>query len=172
MIKVYELRALQNNYIVSIPFKGVTVRCEFKDGNIAKGIHARLFTNDKFKQMAIEHCELNGRVWKLVETVKEPEDEAAEQRAAQQAVTRQSPANAGTPQEPANVQTPASAGDDTQEPAGDDDGDAGKSAPMEFANLAEAILYVAANYGQQVESAAQARQVLKDNGIKAVIHNG
>lgn len=164
MIKVYELRALQNNYIVSIPFKGVTVRCEFKDGNIAKGIHARLFTNDKFKQMAIERCELNGRMWKLVETVKEPEDEAAEQHAAQQ--------SDGTRQDPANTQTPEPAGDGAKGPAGDDDSDAGKAAPMEFANLAEAILYVAANYGQQVESAAQARQVFKDNGIKAIIHNG
>lgn len=162
MIKVYELRAPQNNYIVSVPFKGVTVRCEFKDGNIAKGIRARLFTNDQFKQMAIENCELNGRVWKLVETIQEPEDEAAEQRAAAQ--------DSGTRQNPANTQ--ALAGDDAKEPTGDDDSDAGKAAPMEFANLAEAILYVATNFGQQVESAAQARQVFKDNGIKAIIHNG
>ena len=166
MIKVYELRALQNNYIVSIPFKGVTVRCEFKDGNIAKGIHARLFTNDSFKQMAIEHCELNGRVWKLVETVKEPEDEAAEQRAAQKATAQKTSAK---------PEAQAPAGDNTQEPVIDEaeqDGAADKANTMEFANLAEAIVYVATNYGLQVESAAQARQLLKDNGIKAVIHNG
>ena len=187
MIKVYQLKALQNNYIVSVPFKGVKVRCEFKDGNIAKGIYARLYTNDPFKQMAIESSTMYGKQWVLVEKVREPEDDeqkpakriikklvvtkpadkpADETGTVQEAEHAEDAAEADTAQTEAE-QTPAEETPEQEaEPA--DDGENKK----EFANLAEAVMFIAANYGQQVESASQARKVLADNGIKATIHNG
>lgn len=163
MIKVYQLTALQNNYIVSIPFKGVKVRCEFKGGNIAKGIYARLYTNDLFKQMAIEQCEMNGKMWKLVEKVKEAGDvEPVKKPATNKPAPSKNPTT--EPQKPADSTQDVTEPGDQETPA--DEG------TKDFANLAEAILFIASTFGQQVETEAQARKVLKDNGIKAVIHKG
>lgn len=159
MIKIYELKALQNNYIVSLNFKGVKVRCEFKDGNIAKQIHARLFTNDRFKQMAIEQSELNGKMWQLVKSIPEPDDNKPKQSTDKPAAKPQ-----GADSDGQDAKTPEE-GQDL--PA---DGQAGNT--KEFANVAEAIMYIATTYNEQVTNASQARKLLADKGIKAVIHNG
>ncbi len=177
MIKIYQLRSLQNNYIVSVPFKGVRVRCEFKNGNIAKGIYARLYTNDRFKQMALEQSELYGNTWVLVEKIKEADDDVvkpavkkpekiADSVAPKQTKQEEKPVEAAPETQTAkgeSVEAAEAAGEKTQ---GEKDGQ------LEFANLGEAVLYIAQNFNQQVQSASQARKVLSENGIKAIIHNG
>lgn len=163
MIKVYQLKALQNNYIVSIPFKGAKVRCEFKNGNIAKGIYARLVTNEPFRQKAIEQSDMYGKMWQLTETIKEPGDDEVKKPAPKPVATK--PATKKDA-EPTPEPVPEAAEPTPAEPADDGKG------KMEFANLAEAVVYIATTYGQQVENASQARKVFADNGIKAVIHNG
>ena len=165
MIKVYQLKALQNNYIVSIPFKGVKVRCEFKDGNIAKGIYARLYTNDRFKQMAIEQCELNGKMWQLVEKVKEPGDEEVTVKPAGNVAAKPAEKSTGTvATEPANISAT-----ETDDEAAVAPQQTGQDEQKVFSNLAEAILFIASTYAVQVENASQARKILKEHGINAVI---
>ena len=165
MIKVYQLTQAQNNFIVMIPFKGCQVEAKFEKGNVSKGVYARLYTNDKFVQRAVESSEMYGRMFRLVEQLAEPGDEIEEKKAEKKAPqVPQEPAPAPEqPQTPETPQEPAPGGEGEQDPG---------EGKMTFANLAEAILYIANNFGVAVQNENEARNVLKEHGILPVIKRG
>lgn len=180
MIKVYQLTMPQNNFIVTIPFKGCQVQAQFKNGNVAKGINARLYTNDKFMQRALESNEMFGKTYKLVDTVKEPGDDEAE---AQKPAAKQ-PAKPNKPsgkksekkaeqqeQKPADEQEPAQkegAPEETSEGEGES-GDNADDGSLSFDTTGEAIQYIAQKYNQQVKTKGAAIAFLAEQGVKAVI---
>jgi len=176
MLKVYQLRRNQNTFEVTLKYKGVGVRVSFVDGNTYNDIPAKCYTNDKFKQMAIE----NSQMYKNKEIVLE--------RSIQEASDRMAPAASHTAVKkmPArgSVKAVQKAGKQTQKqkPKAEDqtpenqnteiqDYDAEGLKKMEF-TLAEAIQYIATNYQQQVQTPNEARAFLKEKGIKATIKNG
>lgn len=172
MIKVYQLTQPQNNFIVMIPYKGCQVEAKFEKGNVSKGVYARLYTNDKFVQRAVEASEMYGHMYKLVETVAEPEDEVVAAKATAKKVPEapapQVPADQQT-QKPETPQEPAPEGEGEK---GADDGKDAEDGKMVFANLGDAIVYVAQNFQVSVKSEAEARNVLKEHGILPVIKRG
>lgn len=147
MIKVYQLTQAQNNFIVLIPFKGCKVEAKFEKGNVSKGIYARLYTNDKFVQRAVESSEMYGTMFKLVQTLAEPGDN-----------------------KPKSVKPAQPAAPVATQPAQPEEADA--DGKMTFANLAEAIVYIANQYQISVTTESEARNVLKEHGILPVIKRG
>ena len=179
MIKVYQLTMPQNNFIVTIPFKGCQVQAQFKNGNVAKGINARLYTNDKFMQRALESNEMFGKTYKLVDTVKEPgDDEAEAQKPVKQPAKPNKPSGKKNEkkaeqqeQKPADEQEPAQeegAPEETSEGEGDS-GDNADDGSLSFDTTGEAIQYIAQKYNQQVKTKGAAIAFLAEQGVKAVI---
>lgn len=166
MLKIYQLRLRQNSFDVTMKFRGVGVRVTFIDGNVYDGTPAKCYTNDPFKQRAIESSQMfkDGDI--VLE--RQVEEESDRQAAAQKAATASSGNSAATMQ-PA-PQFPAPPTEPVTEPAGDGAGDGGEK--MEFANLAEAIMYIAQTWQIPVQTEKDARQVLKDHGITPVIKKG
>ena len=147
MIKVYLLRKAQNNYEVTIPYKSVKVRLAFTDGNVHNGVPARLYTNNVFKQKAIEASELfKNQEIVLEKTIAEAEDSVAKKPEAQEPT--------GDKLEPV-VKKPEA------EPTGD---------KLEFASLADAIVYVAQTFNEQATTEKEVRKILAEHGQKATIH--
>lgn len=172
MIKVYATVEVKNNLITTIPFKGVKVRVEFTGGNVMKNIPAKLYTNDPFTQKALDESDLNGRMFRLVQTVIEEGDKKP--------AAKQPPVN--NPKPPVNTDTPEQAPEppaeqddqpkDEGEKGGDTDGKQDNK-KLEFANLGEAITYIAAKYGEQVETENAARKFIEEKeGVKPIIHKG
>lgn len=165
MIKVYQLRKDLNSFEILLPYKGAKVKVTFKDGNTYKGIRPRLYTNDKFRQKVLESSHLYKEgVIVLERTIKEAgDDEAAD--------TQQSTRGGNTSHaEPGvTVETKKIVGSGEEQSLSDDEA-AVSGEKLEFANLAEAIVYVAQQYGQQVQTANEVRKVLQEHGQKAVIH--
>ena len=172
MIKVYQTIESKNNVITTISFKGVKVKVEFKGGNVMKGIPARLYTNDPFVQKALDESDQKGRMYRFVQELPEAGDIKPSKLSAKRQVAKPSAAKTegaagsgnGTPEvsdapDPGFPEQPESDGDDGQR--------------LEFENLAEAITYIAATWGEQVESESQARKLIEDKtGVKPVIHKG
>lgn len=184
MIKVYQTITCQNNLITTINFKGVKVKVEFKGGNIMKGIPARLYTKDPFVQKALDESDLKGRMYRFLQELPDGDDgktvAAVAQQPTRQAAPEDPAANAtGTVAEP-KPGFPAfpdvdgdgdGAADGNGDGATDDDGATGQK--LEFDNLAEAITYIAATWGEQVENENQARKFIEEKtGVKPVIHKG
>ena len=147
------------------------MRVAFVDGNNYREIPAKCYTRDPFKQRAIE----NSQMFKDKEIVLERaiEEESDRKKAPTQTAKSQDQQNAG----PDARQSVGAAGDTpTVEPgaatespgAGTDDGIEKKV----FDNLAEAIQFIAATYQVQVQTANEARNFLKEKGIKATIKQG
>lgn len=192
MIKVYQTIECKNNVITTITFKGVKVKVEFKGGNMMKGIPARLYTRDPFVQKALDESDQKGRMYRFVQELPEgnesKKEAAASQQPTRQPATEQPGADApGTGAEPENPGADApGTGAEPENPAADAAGtaaepnseeaqDGGKTADhgLEFDNLAEAITYIAATWGEQVESESQARKFIEEKtGMKPVIHKG
>lgn len=160
MIKEYQLHKLQNSYEVTLYYKGVKVRVAFTGGNVYKNTMPRFRTNDLFKMKAIESSELfKNKEVVVVRTINEKP--AVQQTVVQQRKKVVKPAI----QQP--VATPV------QQPAPEQsqgDGDGGQT--MEFANLGEAILYVAQNYQTEAQTEKEVRDILKANGINPKIKRG
>ena len=158
MLKIYQLRLKQNTFDVTLKYRGVSVRVAFVDGNNYREIPAKCYTRDPFKQRAIE----NSQMFKDKEIVLERaiEEESDRKKAAgKQTASQQGPA----------VDAPADAGlTDTTTGASADDSMAKKV----FDSLSDAILFVATNYQAQVQTANEARNFLKEKGIKATIKQG
>ena len=154
MIKVYQLRKLQNNYDVVLYYKGVGVKVAFTDGNTYKGVFPKCYVRDPFRQLVIEASELfkSGEV--VVERV------IPELGDTQPKPTK--PAPAPKPQNPA-----PDAGN-----GGTDGGDGQGGTEMNFGSADEAILYVAQTFGQQITTEKEAREILKANGITPHIKKG
>lgn len=149
MIKVYLLRKAQNNYEVTIPYKSVKVRLAFTDGNVHNGVPARLYTNNEFKQKAIEASQLfKNQEIVLEKTIAEAEDSVVKESGAEE----REPRNEEAPQPPKGV---------VEEPTGE---------KLEFASLADAIVYVAQKFNEQATTEKEVRKILAEHGQKATIH--
>lgn len=203
MIKIYRTVLNQNNLITTIPFKGVKVRVEFTGGNMMRGIPAKFYTNDRFTQRALDESDQYGRLFTLEKAVAEEGDVEPAGKAAgtvvqpasatatksQGTVVVETPLGSGSAT-PAGGQgngdsadggaaaelQPAENGTEQPDETGGNEQGAGERESadnLEFDNLGEAITYIAAHYGIQVETAYQARNVIREQaGVKAVIHNG
>lgn len=165
MIKEYQLHKLQNSYEVTLYYKGVKVRVAFTGGNVYKNTMPRFRTNDLFKMKAIESSELfKNKEVVVVRTINEKP--AVQQTVVQQRKKVVKPAiqqSVATP-----VQQPAPEPQTPEQSQGD--GDGGQT--MEFANLGEAILYVAQNYQAEAKTEKEVRDILKANGINPKIKRG
>lgn len=165
MIKEYQLTQPQNNFFVTIPYKGCQVEVRFEHGNIAKGIHAKYVTNDKFHQRAIENSEMYGKLFKLVGKVKEPGDDEEQKRPLANTTKK--------------VTTPAAKGGNTKsggkktsepEPAPAPESDTENKNKMTFESVADAIVYIATNYeGTEVRTEEEAIAFLAEHGITAEV---
>lgn len=164
MIKQYQLNKRQNNFDITLNYKGVKVKVSFSGGNTYKGILPTCYEKDLFRQRAIEASQLfKDREIVLKRTIAEAGD-------SKQAVAVQAKKVAVAPKTVAKkvVQKPA-----VQHPAQDqplDEGDGTQA--MEFQNLGEAILYIAKNWQQQAKTEKEAREILKAHGINPKIKKG
>ena len=155
----------QNSYDVTLRYRGVGVRVSFVDGNTYNGTPAKCYTRDEFKQRAIE----NSQLYKDGDIVLERsvEEESDRKKAAEKAAKA-----AGNPATESQGTVTGNQGTvkDTQGTGegGDDDG----MEKMTFGNLGEAILYIATTYQVQVQTANEARALLKEKGIKATVKQG
>ena len=156
MIKVYLLRKAQNNYEVTIPYKSVKVRLAFTDGNVHNGVPARLYTNNEFKQKAIEASQLfKNQEIVLEKTIAEAEDSVAKKPEAEPTGEKLEPVAKKPEAEPVSKKPEA------QEPTGE---------KLEFASLADAIVYVAQTFNEQATTEKEVRKILAEHGKKATIH--
>lgn len=179
MLKIYRLNKKQNTFEVTLKFKGVGVHVSFVDGNTYNGTPAKCYTNDAFKQRAIEASQMfKDREITLERTVEEKSDrKATDTQAAARVVAK-----------PASKQAPKAAGKTSGKGKASDTskaGKQGKQAPKQdqkpepekepekvFDNLGEAILYIAQNYDQDIQDEAEVLDFLKANGVNAVIKKG
>lgn len=178
MIKQYQLSRRQNNFEITLYYKGVKVKVNFSGGNTYKGVSPKCFESDPFKQRAIEASQLfKDREIVLLRTIAEPGDskpaisvQTKKVSAAPKSVVKKivKPA-VQKPDTPAPVD-PAPSPSDPVNPS--DPSDVTEPASKEFGNLGEAILFIAQNYQTQVKTEKEARDILKANGINPVIHKG
>lgn len=162
MIKIYVTCENKNNLITTIPFKGVKVQVEFTGGNVMKGLPAKFYCSDPFTQKALDESDQKDRLYRLAQVIPEESEQAADPGGktaghGQMADGRGQAANSDF--EPTNASS-------------DSDGSAAGE-KLEFENLAEAVTYIAAHYGEQVESESQVRKFLEEKeGRKCLIHKG
>lgn len=188
MLKIYQLRLKQNSFEVVLKYKGVGVKVAFVDGNTYNGTPAKCYTNNLFKQKAIE----NSKMFKDKEIVLERQvEEESDRKAAakkvamqqQKTAAKQTPKPATSAPKPSPKPEPKPTFDEAQgtpepetaEPATESPEPVKGSDGLEkktFDGLAEAIQFIATNYQTQVTSANEARAFLKEHGIKATIKNG
>lgn len=171
MIKQYKLNKRQNNYDITLYYKGVKVRVQFSGGNTYKGVLPKCAERDPFRQRAIEASQMfKDREIVLERTIAEPGDNkpavvVQAKKVAKPAVVSQTkkvaapvaPAPQPDP-EPETEQTPA------PEPQKDE--------AKEFANLGEAILYIAQTWQLEAKTEKEAREILKAHGINPKIKKG
>lgn len=190
MIKVYQLRLRQNTFEVTLKYKGVGVRVTFEEGNVYNGTPARCYTNDPFKQRAIEASSMFQQKEIVLErTITEPGD--AKKPAAPKPAVQPAPAKnenaegngtsaegtpaAGTPAADATGVVAYGEGgegagaDEGGEGTGEGNGDGEK---IVFNSLAEAIVYIASHWNQSVRTENEARKVLKEHGLNPTIKRG
>ncbi len=167
MLKIYQLRMKQNTFDVTLKYKGVNVRVAFIDGNTYNGTPAKCYTNDLFKQRAIEGSQLFKD--KDIVLERSVEESCDRDKAAKKAASMR------TRQETRLSQTGGGRGDSEAEASGTvvDGGGANYTGERKtFSNLGEAIVYIAQTFNVQVTSAAEARKVLKEHGVTATIKQG
>lgn len=178
MIKIYVTCENKNNLITTIPFKGVKVQVEFTGGNVMKGLPAKFYCSDPFTQKALDESDQKDRLYRLVQVI--PEESDGKPAVASAPQVAEAPAAADpepAPEPPADDTTGGTTTDPNPDPvpdAGEGDG-SGSAADekLEFENLAEAVTYIAAHYGEQVESESQVRKFLEEKeGKKCIIHKG
>lgn len=173
MIKQYQLNKLQNNFEITLNYKGVKVKVSFTGGNTYKGIPPTCYEKDLFRQRAIEASQMfKDKEIALKRTIADASDHKA--AVAVQTKKVVAPKNVVrkvtklTPK-PEPTPTPEPARENTvqePEPTKTDDGS------KEFANLGEAILYVAQNYNEQAKTEKEVRDILKAHGINPKIKRG
>ena len=172
MLKIYRLNKKQNTFEVTLKFKGVGVHVSFVDGNTYNGTPAKCYTNDAFKQRAIEASQMfKDREITLERTVEEKSDrKATDTLAAAKVVAK--PAQKPAPKAAVKTSGKGKASDTSKT------GKQGKQTPKKepekepekvFDNLGEAILYIAQNYDQDIQDEAEVLDFLKANGVNAVI---
>ena len=150
MLKIYQLRLKQNTFEVTMRYRGVGVRVAFVDGNSYNDIPAKCYTNDPFKQRAIEASQMFKD--KDIVLERSVEEESDRQKAKEAADKANKPDEANK----------------TDKPDKADDGSEKKT----FENLGEAIMFVAQTFGIAAKTEAEVRKVLKEHGVSAVIKKG
>ena len=168
MIKQYKLNKRQNNFDITLYYKGVKVRVNFSGGNTYKGVLPKCFEKDPFKQRAIEASQMfKNREIVLERTIAEPGDET--QAVAVQTKKVVKPAFVSqtkkvVPQAPVQPE-PEPAPVVEPEPAGEGE-------TKDFSNLGEAILYIAQTWQMEAKTEKEAREILKAHGINPKIKRG
>ena len=169
MLKIYRLNKKQNTFEVTLKFKGVGVNVSFVDGNTYNGTPARCYTNDTFKQRAIEASQLfKDRDITLERSVEEASDRIKAE-AKPKVQTKKLVRTAVKPM-PKPATPPAPAPEPDPEPTPDPE--PAKDESKEFANLGEAILYIAQTWQEQAKTEKEAREILKAHGINPKIKKG
>ena len=180
MLKIYRLNKRQNTFEVTLKYKGVKVNVSFVDGNTYNGTPAKCYTNDAFKQRAIEASQMfKDREITIERAVPDEQDrkaEAEKKARMAKALARKSAAQP-TKTEKAEQKpepSPEPAPDPTPDPDSEpekvkEDGD---SSIKVFDSLDEAILFVAQNYQEQVTDEKEVRELLKAHGINPRIKKG
>lgn len=168
MIKQYKLNKRQNNYDITLYYKGVKVRVQFTGGNTYKGVLPKCSEKDSFRQRAIEASQMfKDRDIILERTIAEPGDNkpavTVQAKKVKPAVAVQT-----KKMEKPVVQEPAPEPEPT--PAPEPNGCEGET--KEFANLGEAILYIAQTWQEEAKTEKQAREILKAHGINPKIKKG
>ncbi len=183
MLKIYQLRKNQNSFEVTLKYKGVGVRVAFIDGNTYNNIPAKCYTNDPFKQKAIEASQMfKNREIILERTV---EDKPQEKPAVSQTIRTSrasrigaqvkpvAPKPAAQPVAPKPAAQPvAPEAPKAEEPEQAPEEDASGENEMNFSGIAEAIAYIMQNYQKEVRTENEARKFLKEQGITAHIKKG
>lgn len=177
MTKQYQLNKRQNNFEITLNYKGVKVKVSFTGGNTYKGIPATCYEKDLFRQRAIEASQMfKDKEIVLKRTIADANDQ--KQPVAVQTKRVVSPKNivkkVVKPVAPASKPDPVKEPEPTPEPPtfeeSQGEGDGGQT--MEFANLGEAILYVAQNFKAEAKTDKEVRDILKANGINPKIKRG
>ena len=173
MLKVYQLRLNQNTFEVTLKYRGVGVRVAFVDGNTYNGVPAKCYTNDPFKQRAIEASEMfKNKEIVLERSIEEESDRKARELKAKNEQLKKQGQKDQNPPIKEEDQNPPIKEEDQNPPLEEQKPDKEDDDKKTFANLAEAIMFIAQNYQVQVTSAAEARKVLKEHGVTATIKNG
>lgn len=161
MIKVYATIEEKNNVILTIPYKKMKIKATFENGNVFKGIPAKLYTNDPFVQKALDESPMCGKLYKLAQTIKEQKDndttDGQKDGKTTDGITNVVPEEGKTTSGKTGKQKRDA--ELTNEPP-----------KLDFADAAEAIAYIAGNYQVQVTNESDARKFLKEKGVTAVIH--
>ena len=165
MIKQYKLNKRQNNYDITLYYKGVKVRVQFTGGNTYKGVLPRCSERDPFRQRAIEASQMfKDRDIILERTIAEPGDNdqavAVQTKKAPKPTVAVQTKKVVKPVEPTPEPEPTPA----PEPVKDE--------TKEFANLGEAILYIAQTWQMEAKTEKEARDILKAHGINPKIKKG
>ena len=190
MLKIYQLRLKQNSFEVTLKYKGVNVRVAFEDGNTYNGTPAKCYTNNAFKQKAIESSKMfKDKEIVLERQVEEESDRKAaankpvlqQKRVQKPASAKQAPVKPAKQEKPAPKPAPKPETTKKEEPVAEPENPEPEQEPVKdgdgmekktFDNLAEAIQFIATNYQVQVTTPNEARAFLKEHGIKATIKQG
>ena len=157
----YQLNKLQNSYEVTLYYKGIKVRVAFTGGNVYNGTKPRFRTDNLFKMKAIEASELfKNKEVALIRTI-------GESQASVKAQPQKS--NIGKPVMPKKT---AAKPQPTPEPEPTPAPEPVKDETKEFANLGEAILYIAQTWQMEAKTEKEARDILKAHGINPKIKKG
>ena len=170
MIKQYKLCKRQNNFDITLNYKGVKVKVQFSGGNTYKGVLPKCFEKDPFKQRAIEASQLfKDREIVLERVIPEAGDNkpAVAVQTKKVAVPRMAVKKVV---KPVVAEQPVSAPE--PEPVKDPEPTSEEPTAKEFANLGEAILFIAQNYQVEAKTEKEAREILKAHGINPKIKKG
>ena len=170
MIKQYKLCKRQNNFDITLNYKGVKVKVQFSGGNTYKGVLPKCFEKDPFKQRAIEASQLfKDREIVLERTIAEPGDQ---KQAVAVQTKKVAPVRMAVKKvvKPAVVEQPAP--EPVKEPEPTPEPVKAEGETKEFANLGEAILFIAQNYQVEAKTEKEAREILKAHGINPKIKKG
>lgn len=172
MIKQYKLLKKQNNFEIILHYKGVKVRVNFSGGNTYKGIPPKCSERDVFKQKAIENSQLfKDREIVLERTIAEPGD-GKQAVAVQTKKEKEVKPRMAVKVVKKSAETPATKPQGTLEPAVEAAGTVAEGESKEFANLGEAILFIAQNWQVTATTEKEAREILKAHGINPKIKKG
>lgn len=174
MLKIYQLRKIQNTFEIAFKYKGVNVNVSFVDGNTYNDTPARCITRDTFKQRAIENSVMfKNKEIILERTVEEESDRVVKGIKKISRINRMKPIKTAEPQtsvvsinsQSDNPIVPETNPDALQPEEGSQEDNSQGMQEINFDNLAEAIVYVAQNWDVEVQTENEARKVLKEHGI-------
>ena len=180
MLKIYRLNKKQNTFEVTLKYKGVGVHVSFVDGNTYNGTPARCHTSDVFKQRAIEASQMfkdkEITLERCVENESDRKREAAK-AAAKPQMRSAIVSNTRKPVKPVVPEPEPTPAPETVKPVVPEPEPAPAPEPVkdetkEFANLGEAILYIAQTWQMEAKTEKEARDILKAHGINPKIKKG